>query len=61
MRDVLTYAIAAYGFLLTPDIKHTGKQFAELVKGYFSLENPRNKAIYEALDNSDGIFIRRWW
>ena len=58
---IIQYAIDAYGFLLKPQREYTGKQFAREVKRQYSLENPRNRAVYQALKHSDAIFIRRRW
>lgn len=43
----IRHIIAAYGFLLPVNQELSWAEFAELIKNYYSLDNPINEAFYK--------------
>lgn len=55
--DILQYGMAAYGFLL-PNGETTAADFANLIQVTHSMDEPRNKAVYEAINSLSGTFVK---
>ena len=49
LGEVLTYALSSYGYLLPFNGEFTLEDLAERVKSVYSLDNPQNNAVYNAL------------
>lgn len=58
---MIDYILNTYGFLLPKGKTMNSKDFANLIKDNYDLQNIRNKEVYDFVLSSDLEFKRNWF